>query len=490
MTSGTALPLMIGHIVAEGYGSILHSYHHGPMGKVALSGVMKDHGLVPEAGRIWLSTRAVCRFYTDIGMSMRSGTSSISKKPQPSEAASLRNIMKLRLLFCMVTHSVVPQLVFQIDETGVSLLPFSKRGRAQAGVSEVLWHGWDEKRQFTVTPIIDGEGKVIQPSQMIWGGQEYKKVGGVFTSERLNGACPKPEVRAKHQEQLYHEQSNSHWCTIGTLKILVQKLYEHTITVCEALGLDVATQVFILVLDCYAVHIGEEFLAWCALEYPTLFLLFIPANCTAWLQPLDISFNSLFKRMLRQLAGEWLANYMRQQLLQVTDPTKVKLNISLTALKPHFTSWVAEALAEVNKQTATIMRGWEESGMGEAMRLAQQGKESEEFQVAARMHSNGELFEKFTMKKAADLAEKMLAAQQQQFFKEGDLHGDAVAATIEYGPAGEASAAPPEGCNSEQYVWHEPEYAAMLDTIRNHFTTQQNITFVDGTATPSKKQKR
>lgn len=38
---------------------------------------------------------------------------------------------------------------------------------------EVKFHGLDDKRQFTVTPIIDGEGSLVQPTQMIWGGQEF-----------------------------------------------------------------------------------------------------------------------------------------------------------------------------------------------------------------------------------------------------------------------------------------------------------------------------
>ena len=167
LTSGTALPTMVAHIRAEGFGDILHSFHSSPQGLVALRGNMKDHGLVPEPGRIWLSTKAICKFYLNIGMSMRAGTSSISKKPAPAEVASLRNVMKLRLVFSMVTHNVIPKLVFQMDETGVSLLPFSKRGRAQMGASEVNWHGWDEKRQFTITPIIDGESKLVEPTQMI-----------------------------------------------------------------------------------------------------------------------------------------------------------------------------------------------------------------------------------------------------------------------------------------------------------------------------------
>ena len=319
---------------------------------------------------------------------------------------------------------------------------------------------------------------------MIWGGNEYKK----GAKDRLYGACPDPKQREELKEHLYHDQSDSHWCTIGTLKVLIAMLYKHVCSVCEAEGLDVLTQVFILVLDCYAVHIGEEFLSWCKANYPTLFLLFIPANCTAWLQPLDISFNCLFKRILRQLAGEWLANYMRQQLLQVSDPTQVKLNITLSNLRPHFARWVALALKQINSHTGTIKRGWDESEMGEAIRLAvTHGKDCEEFRTAAIMDERGELFHKFTMKKSADLAEKMLSAQQAQFFKDGDLHSDATAAIIEHGPAGELAA---RVVDSDQYVWHEPEYTALVDTIRDHITQHQTINFVDESNQIQKKQRK
>ena len=145
---------------------------------------------------------------------------------------------------------------------------------------------------------------------MIWGGKEYKE----GTTERLYSATAHKsgKVAEECKEHLYHNQTESHWCTIGSLKEFICKLYVHVTVVCAALGLDVAMQTFILVLDCYSVHIGQEFLEWCSEKFPTLLLLFIPANCTAWLQPLDISFNGPFKRVLRQLAGTWLAEHMRQ----------------------------------------------------------------------------------------------------------------------------------------------------------------------------------
>ena len=91
-------------------------------------------------------------------------------------------------------------------------------------------------------------------------------------------------------------------------------------------------QYWIVVLDCYAVHISAEFIGWCKTTYPYLMLMYIPAACTCWLQPLDISFNGVVKSILRNLAGTWLAEHCAQQLAQLQDPTQVKLDLRLSAL--------------------------------------------------------------------------------------------------------------------------------------------------------------
>ena len=153
---------------------------------------------------------------------------------------------------------------------------------------------------------------------------------------------------------------------------------------------------WILVLDCYSVHIGSEFIGWCKDKYPHLVLLFIPANCTAWIQPLDISFNGPFKHILRNQAGQWLANHVSQQLRQVDCPSKVKLDLRLNALKRPFTQWVAQALEQMQTRKEVVKRGWDESGMGKAMDLAEsKGKDCEEYKIAVRLEAEGKLFEKY-----------------------------------------------------------------------------------------------
>ena len=159
--------------------------------------------------------------------------------------------------------------------------------------------GKDEKRNFTCSPIINGLARLLEPTQMIW-----KGVAG------LTGACPSDDV----QEQcpnLVHVQSESHWCTQATLQALLALVFANVQKVCEAKGVDSATTYWIFVMDCYAVHISKEFIQWVHETYPCCLLLYIPAACTGWLQLLDLSFNGVFKGILRRLAGIWLANHVQ-----------------------------------------------------------------------------------------------------------------------------------------------------------------------------------
>ena len=55
----------------------------------------------------------------------------------------------------------------------------------------------------------------------------------------------------------------------------------------------------ILLLDCYPVHIGEEFCTYVRETFPNIFLLFIPANCTGIFQPADVGLQRVIKHRLR-----------------------------------------------------------------------------------------------------------------------------------------------------------------------------------------------
>ena len=115
---------------------------------------------------------------------------------------------------------------------------------------------------------------------------------------------------------------------------------------------------------------------------------------------------------------------MAEQLrLSQRDATKVKLDVRLTTLKPHFCDWVAAALEQMAAKRDVIRRGWDESKMGRAFELISMGfshaRGSAEYQKAAALEATGGLFASFTSKKKATLAESLLAQHMEAHVAEG-----------------------------------------------------------------------
>ena len=146
----------------------------------------------------------------------------------------------------------------------------------------------------------------------------------------------------------------------------------------------------------------------------------------------------------------------------------------------------------MNERPEVINRGWDESGMGKAMQLASsKGADCEEYRIACRLQSEGRLFEKFTAKKKAELAEAVLQARFT------DLMGDEVDEEIMAASRGcSLTAAPAEDAEDEDpsFIWHDPEYQQMLPTLRmqgtEHQQHQQSLLFSDETQHVNQTQKK
>ena len=70
-----------------------------------------------------------------------------------------------------VTFSVPKELVVTMDETGMNLLPLRTRGWAPVGKAmQVVFHGKNDKRQFTFCPVVSAAAALVMPILLIWGG--------------------------------------------------------------------------------------------------------------------------------------------------------------------------------------------------------------------------------------------------------------------------------------------------------------------------------
>ena len=102
----------------------------------------------------------------------------------------------------------------------------------------------------------------------------------------------------------------------------------------------------------------------------------------------------------------------------------------------------------------TIMRGWNESGMGRAMDLAHNGAEFDrstaEFKEALSLQAQGLLFENFTDKTKANKVEAFMTTRFQDLF---DLEEeDNASATAEAGVAVRPEESEPAIESTQQYA--------------------------------------
>ena len=170
-------------------------------------------------------------------------------------------------------------------------------------------------------------------------------------------ATPPPDnIKEKYKDKISHTHSESHWTTKKTIKAFLRVLWQHYVKPkMEALGLDPTKQKWIPFWNTYSVHRDASILCWAKAEFVGLIILFVPARCTSELQPLDVAFNLSFKAKVVTLCVSAIAGIVTGQPDNGTQRTDVKLNLSLSYLRPLFVHWLYEALRYIQEHRPKAM---------------------------------------------------------------------------------------------------------------------------------------
>jgi hypothetical protein len=94
-----------------------------------------------------------------------------------------------------------------------------------------------------------------------------------------------------------------------------------------------------MILDVCSSHRDATLPANLKRKYPNLFFLFVPANCTPKLQPLDVGFNSTWKSLITQAACLWLCALVTQQLQTGLDAADVVVKTTKNWLRRFAPGW-------------------------------------------------------------------------------------------------------------------------------------------------------
>lgn len=94
-------------------------------------------------------------------------------------------------------------------------------------------------------------------------------------------------------------------------------------------------------------------------------LVFVPANCTGDLQPLDASGNGDFKAALRAEFISWYA----AKVAEGDDDALPNINLSLSAMKPLHARWLVKAWEALRDNSNAIINGWVKTGIKGALEI-------------------------------------------------------------------------------------------------------------------------
>ncbi|KAK1220285.1 hypothetical protein PQX77_016950, partial [Marasmius sp. AFHP31] len=186
-----------------------------------------------------------------------------------------------RLVHLVTFYDIPPALVINMDQTGVLVLMTWKKTYHKKGERQIEIQAKDEKRAYTLCVASTADGEFL-PFQQIWSGKTKKSTPSKEApgyDEAINSGFDFAYSQSK---------SNSHYSTCKTMRewmTNILKPYIEGYTKQHDLPSD---QKAILYIDCYPVHTGEEFRSYVFQDFPNIFLVFVPANCTGIGQPADV----------------------------------------------------------------------------------------------------------------------------------------------------------------------------------------------------------
>lgn len=299
--------------------------------------------LFEERGVDWTpSLSYVYTFLKRCGLRWRRATK--AKGKLPSDFERIKDEFLARFVLMVDKFGLDPQFVFNLDETGMHLMPMPTSTFAPGGSVAVQVLGFRDKRQFTMIPILSADGRVVPLAQIIWEGKSVR--------------CePAADVKALFPAIL-HGHTVSHWSSPETKEELIDALYDrHVRPMMERAIADGEPKPYwLVVLDVHSSNRNAAMLKRLKAKYPTLLLLFVPPNCTSMLQPTDLELNGPIKFQMQCLARQWISAQIAARRQQGNGD--VRLDLSKAALELPYCSWVNDVLRWASGKPEMLNAAW------------------------------------------------------------------------------------------------------------------------------------
>lgn len=277
---------------------------------------------------------------TNLKWSYRKATTAASKTPLDWE--DKRIDMAKRIAATMAMYNIHSSLVINLDQTGVHLIPASDWTYEEKNTKGVATVGQEDKRQITVVLASSLYGDLL-PLQMIFQGKTDRSL---------------PESTAQIQASRAHlTHSDNHWSNVDTMKQYISKIIVPYTERCINRFELASDAKVLLLLDVWKVHTCEEFRKYLRTHHPRIHLVYVPANCTKYLQPADVALQRPFKHGIKKRFNEWGAKKIYEQL-QLKDYSGFSGSFKISVLKPLVTQWCLESAKELEENHEALANAW------------------------------------------------------------------------------------------------------------------------------------
>lgn len=245
-------------------------------------------------------------------------------------------------------HEIPDELVLNFDQTPLSYVCSSKHTLHPKGEKSVPLIGKGKQKQITGTFACTMVGDFL-PMQLIY--------------EGATDRCHPKGVEFPEGFNVTH--SANHWSNEDRAAEHLEKvIFPYLTSKRETLGFQ-ADQRALLIYDVFRGQMTPKIMA--LVEENHCVMVPVPANLTQHFQPLDLMINGMAKRFLKKKFEEWYAKQITDQLASGADVYQIKVDLTLTKMKPIHANWVIGLYDYLRNQRETIQKSFEQSGITDAV---------------------------------------------------------------------------------------------------------------------------
>lgn len=251
--------------------------------------------------------------------------SQITSQNKEENQTMFLKLFKMMLSFHKITN---PSFVLNVDETSVTYDSPRRTTLDYKGTKDIEFKtSGHEKESVTSILAVSASGEKLSPFVVISGKSQTNEI---------------PKRISVPNEMIVVSQKSA-WSDIPVMKLWIEKVLNPWVKSKDGSS-------FILILDEAASHMNSDIKFY--LEELNVHPLYIPAGCTSFLQPLDVSVNRSFKSKLKQKWEEWIKT-------EALVPTKSGKGFKLPY--DDLLARTSECWSELTKEV--ILNGWRKPGL-------------------------------------------------------------------------------------------------------------------------------